>query len=108
MLNRLTLYRSALPPPEPDGYGDFYVVSGAFGAVSVTAATARDIERQLDRAEPTRWLVFRDRSGSRVRVRARDVRCVCESTAAQRAFDRRMERARAREEQSDRRAWEDD
>jgi hypothetical protein len=100
--------RGGLPPPEPEAYGDFYVVSGAFGSVCVTAATARAIERQLDRPTPTRWLVFRDRSGSRVRVRARDVRCVCESTAAQRAFDRRMDRAREREERSDRRSWEEE
>jgi len=107
MLNRLTLLRDGLPPPEP-GYGDFYVVSGAFGSVSVTGETARAIERSLDARRPVRWLLFRDRSGSRIRVRARDVRSVCESTAEQRAFDRRMDRAREREEQADRRQWEDD
>jgi len=107
MLNRLSLLRDGLPPPEP-GYGDFYVVSGAFGSVSVTAETARALERALDARRPVRWLQFRDRSGSRVRVRARDVRCLCESTAAQRAFDRRMDRARAREERSDGRPWQDD
>ena len=107
MLNRLTLLRDGMPSPEP-GYGDFYVVSGAFGSVSVSADTARAIERALDARRAMRWLQFRDRSGSRIRVRARDVRSICESTAAQRAFERRMDRAREREEQNDRRAWEDD
>ena len=83
------------------GYGDFYVLSGAFGSVAITAFTARAIERQLDRAEPPRWLRFRDRSGSYLRVRTRDVRALCESTAEQRAFDRRMARERDREEEQD-------
>ena len=108
MYNRLTLLRDGLPPPERDEYGDFYVVAGAFGSVCVTAQTACAIEAALDAGRPVRWLTFRDRSGSRIRVRARDVRSVCESTAAQRSYDRRMDRAREREEQADRRQWEDD
>ena len=87
-------------------YGDFVVVSGPFGSVSVTYEAAREVERQLDRRK--RWIVFRDRSGSRLRVRARDVRSLCESTVEQRAADRRFAWARRREEESDPRASEDD
>ena len=109
MFNRLTLLRDGLPPPpERDDYGDFYVVAGAFGSVCVTAHTACAIEAALDAKEPVQWLTFRDRSGSRIRVRSGDVRSVCESTAEQRSFDRRMDRAREREEQADRRECEDD
>jgi hypothetical protein len=106
MVNRIGPLLGDVPGEE--GYGDFHVVSGSFGAVCVSAKTARAIERELDRRRPPRWLAFRDRSGSRVRVRTREVRAVCESTAAQRAYDRRMERAREREERADRPAWEDD
>ena len=107
MFNRLTSHFAGLPPDE-EVYGDFHVVSGAFGAVSVTADTARAIEQALDRRRPPRWLVFQDRSGSQIRVRTRDVRAVCESTTAQRSYDRRMERAREREDRAERRTWNDD
>ena len=106
MINRIDLLLGESPGEE--SYGDFHVVSGSFGAVVVTADTARAIERALDRRRPPRWLVFRDRSGSHVRLRTREVRAVCESTTAQRAYDRRMERLREQEERADRRQWEDD
>ena len=108
MFNRLTLLRDGIPPPEPERYGDFWVVSGPFGSVCVTAPTARAIVRQLDGKEPTAWVVFRDRSGSHIRVRAGDVRALIESTAAQRAYDRRMARARDHEVQADEQSLEDD
>ena len=108
MVNRIGSLLGHASEEEEESYGDFHVVSGSFGAVCVTAATAAAIEAALDRRPPPGWLTFRDRSGSRVRVLACEVRAVCESTAAQRAFDRRMERARQREERADRRTWEDD
>ena len=107
MCNRLTAHFGGAPLEE-EAYGAFVVVAGPFGSVMVTAATARAIERELERSEPPRWLVFRDRSGSRLRVRTRDVRSLCESTPAQRAYDRRMARLREREEQADNRSYEDD
>jgi hypothetical protein len=109
MLNRIAAGPGG--PPDDDEeppYGDFVVVSGRFGCVYVTHDEARAIERALDAPAPPRWLVFRDRVGSRIRVRARDVRAVAESTAAQRAADRRLDRARRLEERADRRAWEDE
>ncbi|MBV9880253.1 MAG: hypothetical protein JO180_07135 [Gemmatirosa sp.] len=106
MINRLTLHVDRQPDEEP--YGDFHVVSGPFGALSITAETARAIAQALDRRRPPRWLAFRDRAGSHIRIRTRDVRAICESTAEQRAYDRRMARARDREERAERPSWDDD
>ena len=91
--------------PERD-YGDFFVVAGEFGAACVTSETAARIEEVLDRCDVPTWIVFNDRAGSRLRVRTRHIRSIGESTAAQRAEDRRFDRARQREEQDDRRPWE--
>ncbi len=104
-MNRL---QDILERIQEEPYGDFWVVSGDFGSVCVNDETARDIERRLDRRFPPTWLTFRDRVGSRVRVRSRQVRAMVESTAEQRAGDRRIERARRREEQADRFPWEDE
>ena len=95
-------------PEEDLPYGDFFVVSGEFGSACVTPETARDIERRLARMWVPRWIVFRDRVGSRVCVRSRCIRTICESTTAQRAEDRRLDRARDREYRSDRPSWEND
>jgi hypothetical protein len=51
--------------------------------------------------------VFHDRVGSRFRVRSHDIRLLAESTGAQRAADRRLDRAR-RAEDDDQRAWDGD
>lgn len=106
MVNRiLKLVAEAQDDEQP--YGDFFVVYGEFGTVCVTRETAEEIERLLDRRWPPMWIAFTDRVGSRFRVRARGIRVICESTAEQRAGDRRLERARRREEESDRRPWEE-
>jgi len=107
MLNRVRALLEPVEDEEPP-YGDFVVVSGPFGSLCVTRDVARDIERLLDRRWRPRWVVFRDRVGSRVRVRTNEIRLVVESTAAQRAGDRRLDRARRKEEKADRRPWEDD
>lgn len=104
-MNRI---RDFLDPIDEDAYGDFVVVSGSFGSACVTHVVAADVERQLDACPPQRWITFLDRVGSRIRVRRRDIRAIAESTAAQRAEDRRLDRARRLEEKADRRAWEDD
>lgn len=107
MFNRLTTYHAG-PLPDEERFGDFFVVIGAFGRFSVTAKTACAIARALDQRRPPKWLVFRDCAGSRVRVRRRDLRALCESTASQRAYDRRLERELDREQQADRESWSDD
>jgi hypothetical protein len=106
-MNRLTEYFEE-PAEEPSSYGDFFVISGAFGTACVTRETAEYVERQLDVRPPPAWIVFSDRVGSRVRVRTSQIRCVCESTAEQRAGDRKLDRARRLEEKSDRLPWEDE
>ena len=88
-------------------YGDFFVVAGDFGAACVTRETAERIEALLDRRDVPAWVTFEDRVGSRLRVRTALIRSIGESTAAQRAADRRLERARKREEEQDRRPWEE-
>ena len=93
--------------PEEEEYGDFFVVAGEFGAACVTRETAERIERVVDRQDVPAWITFNDRAGSRLRVRTALIRSIGESTFAQRAADRRIERARQREEKEDRRPWDD-
>ena len=60
-----------------------------------------------DRRWVPKWVVFRDRAGSRLRTRTRLIRAIWENTAAQRAIDRQFDRARQLEEKADR-LWDDD
>jgi hypothetical protein len=66
------------------------------------------IERTLDRRDVPTWLRFTDWSGSRVRIRAAQIRSIVEHTPTQRATDRKLDRALEREAKADRRPWEDD
>jgi len=84
-----------------------FVVAGENFWGAVTREEVERIEAQLDQRKVPKWIVFRDRSGSRYRVRARLIRSIIESTAEQRASDRRYEKAREREEKKDRRPWDD-
>ena len=103
-MNRLSDFFEEDPELE---YGDFFVVAGDFGAACVTRETAERIEALLDRRDVPAWITFEDRVGSRLRVRTALIRSIGESTAAQRTADRRLERARKREEEQDRRPWEE-
>jgi hypothetical protein len=105
-MNRLKDYFKEPDPQSPES--DFYIVSGDCGYFYVSRETAARVERCLDRVWVPRWVTFRDLSGSRVRVFARHINRIVESTAAQRARDREFERARKLEEKADRRPWEDD
>ena len=100
MKNRLARWLVAPGEEEPEA-GDFFVVRTASTVFCVTGPTAAIVERQLESRWAPAWLVFRDLSGSRVRIRTRDVIAVFECTAAQRAADRRFERAREREARDD-------
>ena len=55
----------------------------------------------LERRWPPTWVVVRDLSGSRIRIRTRDVCGIFECTAAQRAADRRFQKACEREARGD-------
>ena len=106
-MNRLKLYMDGEEAPD-EQYGDFVVISGTFGFANLSLEEAERVERLLDRRCVPEWVVFHDRAGSRVRVKSDQIRCLCESTAAQRAADRRYDRARRQEEKADRMPWEDD
>jgi hypothetical protein len=103
-MNRVSEY---FEEPEEAGYGDFYVVAGENFWGSVTREEAERIEELLDRTPAPEWIVFHDRVGSRYRVRTRLVRSIVQSTAEQRAADRRLDRAREAEEKNDKRPWDD-
>jgi hypothetical protein len=90
-----------------DQYGDFFIVAGDRLYVTVTCETAAQIEAVLERAKVPEWIVFDDRVGSRFKVRTCHIRSIVESTAEQRAADRRFDRARQREEKEDRNPWEE-
>ena len=104
-MNRITRYLEEAP--EDPVYGDFYIVAGEFGRFDVSPVVARRIAATLDRWIRPRWIVFHDRAGSHIRVRPRQIRALVESTAEQRAIDRKLDRAREEEEKSDRRPWDD-
>jgi hypothetical protein len=104
IMNRLSEYFEESPEEE---YGDFFVVAGENFWGAVTREEVERIEALLDQRKVPKWIVFHDRSGSRYRVRARLIRSIVESTAEQRASDRRYEKAREREEKKDRRPWDD-
>ena len=103
-MNRVSDYLGKSPEEE---YGDFYVVAGEYFTAAVNRETAERIEAVLDRKSVPKWVEFTDRVGSRFRVRTRLIRSIIESTAEQRAADRRYEKARQREEKEDQRPWDD-
>jgi hypothetical protein len=104
-MNRMTGFLAEDPEYE---YGDFFVVHGVSCCAGVTRETAARIERVLNRWIVPKWIVFYDRVGSRYRIRTDHIRTIVESTAAQRAADRRYDRAREREEKEDQRPeWDD-
>lgn len=109
-MNRLEGYFGDFhDPAEPTPEDDYWVISGDCGWYSVSAETAAEVTRRLTRRWlPARWVEFTDLSGSRVRVKARQVDVVYESTAAQRRRERAFARARKLERKADRRPWEDD
>lgn len=88
--------------------GEFFVVAGEFGRVFVTREVAMQLRATFTRLRVPRWLEFVDHVGSLVRVRSRLVNVIVESTPEQRAADRRIEQARAAEENEGRRPWEND
>ena len=94
-------------PEEKQPTGDYWVVSGGFGWFYVTEETAQRILRKLNRPW-TRWIRLVDLAGSEVRIPARQIDSVYESTAEQRAAKRTFQRARREEDKEGRLPWEDD
>jgi hypothetical protein len=107
-MTRIRLYLENVEDTEDARVGAYFAVRGDFGVFYVTPTMAERIERALDRRDVAQWLKFTDWVGSRVRVRAVQVRAIVEITPEQRAGERKFERALRLEEKADRRAWEDD
>lgn len=105
--NRIKQFLEALPHER--GALDCYWIVGRYLDVPVSRATARAVERQLDRTPTPEWIVFRTLTGARQRVRTAFIERVVESTAEQRAALRAFRRALDKEEQDEReeRGWDD-
>jgi len=85
--------------PRPAG-ADCFVLSARSATWYLSTAMARHVEQCLD--GQAIWLSFVDLNGSRVRLRTREVEYLHQSTAEQRAADRRFHRAMSRERKADR------
>jgi len=91
----------------PEGPGTYFCVGTRCGTWYVSMEMARHIESCLDAASRPAWIRFVDLTGSRVRVRARDVEYLNQSTPEQRILERAFDRAMSRERKADR-DWEAD
>jgi len=107
VINRLKGYFDE-EPEERQLDEEFYIVAGDECYFFVSRDTAQRIARELARRRPPRWIVFRDLTGSEIRVRPSKLDVVCESTAEQRARERAFGRARTEEARRDRPLWEDE
>ena len=96
MVNRLMACLAEEEPPAPE----YFVVSGPFGALTVSRDEARAVLRQLRRWIRPRWIRVRDLSGSEIWIPSKLIGVVSESTAAQRAYDRELRRRVEREDNS--------
>ncbi|MEP6574333.1 MAG: hypothetical protein ABJD11_16645 [Gemmatimonadota bacterium] len=88
--------------------GDYFIVSGENSTWQVSTVMARHIETILDAEPRVVWVRFVDLSGSRVRLRTRQIEYICQSTVEQRAHDRDFSRTLTRERKTDRSWGEDD
>ena len=93
---------------EPAVTGEHFVVTGEFGHAFVSRAEAMRLRALTSRLLVPRWLEFRTLMGSTIRVRARQVNLIVESTIEQRAAMRQFWREREKEENTDRPPWEAD
>lgn len=91
----------------PDGAGTYFAVGTRSGTWYVSTAMARHLEACLDAEPRPTWLRFVDLTGARVRIRAKDVELLQQSTPEQRALEREFSRAQNRERKADRN-WEED
>jgi hypothetical protein len=72
------------------GAGDHFMVATQTATFVVSTVMARAIEATIDRWPRRTWVTFVDLSGSRIRLRVREIDFIVQSTAEQRAFDRRL------------------
>ena len=81
---------------------DHFVVVADDCAWFVSTEMARFIEVCLEAEPRPKWVKFVDLTGSRVRLRARLIEAIHQSTAEQRAAERAFHRALERERKADR------
>ena len=81
---------------------DFFVVSTKDCRFCVSTAMAAFVERQLDATFPPRWVTFVDLTGSRIRLRSREIAAIMQSTAEQRELERMQLRGLHMEQDADR------
>lgn len=92
---------------EPQSVGvDHFIVSARSASFFVSTEMATHIEACLDARRPRKWIRFVDLSGSRVRLRRREIEYVFQSTSEQRIAYREYQRALNRETRADR-DWSD-
>ena len=95
-------------PGKRDPPGDYYTVETQCDSFIVSREVAAGVERALEDAPLTGWIVFTDHTGARHRVRVRLIERVSEYTEAQRAARRAFYRELRREAKADREPWEDE
>ncbi len=100
MINRISQYLNP-ENPSTERRTDCWWIETRENAYFVSVRTARSVERRLEREPMPRWIVFRDLTGARHRILAADVRCISESTAAQRKSLREFRRALNDEQDDD-------
>jgi hypothetical protein len=95
-------------PARDEPADDYCTVETQCESFPVSRAVAEDVERALEHGSLASWIVFKDLTGARHRLRARLIERVSECLAAQRAARRAFYRERRREAKADREPWEDD
>jgi hypothetical protein len=79
-------------------YEEYFLVDAPPAIWMVSAASARVIERELDRWPKPRWLRFVDILGARIRVRTAWVKSIQQSTPETRELWRRWMQERQQED----------
>ena len=87
--------------------GDYFLVVTEDSTWYVSTVIAQFIEVCLDDEPRPQWVKFVDLSGSRVRLRLKDIEYICQCTAEQRSAERVFFHALKQERKADR-FWDDD
>jgi hypothetical protein len=104
-MNRLRQHPEEEEPPRAAG-GDHFSLSARSATWCVSTEMARHVETCLEQGRPG-WVSFVELTGSRVRLRTREIEYLAQSTLEQRASARALQRALNRERRQDRR-WSED
>lgn len=79
----------------------YWLVVTELATIRVRESVARTLMAQMKRWRSPEWITVLDLDGSRIMLRAREVRYIAESTPRQRAAYRAWVRERAAEEEED-------